>query len=60
VVDAHLVEGMQEDDVGLAPIVNKYLVQLPVCHVATNDECVRVVWGTLRRSTSLASKVNGT
>jgi hypothetical protein len=29
---AHKVEGMQEDDVCLAVIVNKYFVQIPPCH----------------------------
>jgi hypothetical protein len=42
VVDAHLVEGMQKNDVGLASVVNEDLVQLPACHIATDDECVCV------------------
>jgi hypothetical protein len=29
---AHTVEGMQEDDVCLTVIVNKYFVQIPPCH----------------------------
>jgi hypothetical protein len=31
---------MQEEDVGLAPIINKDLMQLLACHIATDDECV--------------------
>ena len=42
VVDALLVEGVHENDVGLASVVNKDLVQLPSCHIATDDKCVCV------------------
>jgi hypothetical protein len=40
VVDAHLVEGILEDDVGLTPVVNEGLLELPAFHIATDDECV--------------------
>jgi hypothetical protein len=32
VADAHAFEGMQENDVRLTAIVNKYFVQVPSCY----------------------------
>jgi hypothetical protein len=32
VADGHAIEGMQENDVGLTTIVDKYLVQIPSCY----------------------------
>ena len=33
-VDAHVIEGVQEDDVGLAAIVDQYFVQILACYPA--------------------------
>jgi hypothetical protein len=32
--DAHAIEGVQEDDVGLAAIINQYFVQILACYPA--------------------------
>jgi hypothetical protein len=55
---AHAIEGMEEDDVRLAAIVDQDFVQVPASHATVDDHGVDV--GALRRSTSRASKVNGT
>jgi hypothetical protein len=36
VADAHVIEGMQENDIGLTAIVDKFFVQVPSCHSAVD------------------------
>ena len=38
--DAHAIEGVQEDDVGLTAIVDKYFVQVPSYHSAVDHHGV--------------------
>jgi hypothetical protein len=42
VADAHAVEGVEEDDVRLAAIVNLDFVQVPACHTAVHYHGVNV------------------
>jgi hypothetical protein len=42
VADAHAVEGMEENDVRLAAIVNQDFVQVPACHAAVDYHGVHV------------------
>jgi hypothetical protein len=55
---AHAIEGMQENDVGLAAIIDQYFVQVLACYPAVIT--MASACGVLHKSTSLASKVSGT
>jgi hypothetical protein len=42
VVDAHVIEGMQENDVGQTAIIDKYFVQIPSCYSAVDHHGIGV------------------
>jgi hypothetical protein len=42
VADAHAIEGMQENDVGLTAIVNKYFMQVPSCYPTVDHHGIGV------------------
>jgi hypothetical protein len=42
VADAHAVEGVKENDVRLAAVVNQDFVQVPACHAAVDYHGVHV------------------
>jgi hypothetical protein len=46
VVDAHAVEGMQEDDVDLTAFVDKYFVQISTSHPTVDHHGI-CMWRTM-------------